>query len=47
MMHLDIYDEEQYKKHCGPGKILSSSFNFSISFCTDDVSTRKSINKLL
>jgi len=42
----DIYGE-QYKKHCGPGKIFSSSFNFSISFCIDSVSTGNSTNKSL
>jgi hypothetical protein len=43
----DIYDGEQYKKHCGPGGILSSPFNFSFSFCTDGISTGKSTGKSL
>jgi len=43
----DIYDGEQYKKHCGPDGILSSPFNFSFSFCTDGISTGKLTGKSL
>jgi len=43
----DIYDGEQYKKHCGSDGILSFPFNFSFSFFTDGVPTGKSTGKSL
>lgn len=43
----DLYDGDECKKHFEKGGVLSSLYNFSYSFFTNDVHTGKSNNKIL